>query len=120
MEAPLFEVDNVLRQFAEKREMYIDENYHNMPNRRLMWNSKGIQKLIEVSVEDAQKNVLYVAFLAWQDISGKRYGKDAGRVNHVLHLDLKEDTQILEEGYRRLEALEFRDLEFWTNLTSYP
>ena len=116
LEAPLREVDEVIREFARVQDLDVDANYHNMPNRRLMWNKGGITCVIQVSVNDEDMTI-YVAYYAWQDRNNMRQGKELKQISGLILTDLKRDLpDLLKEGFSGLESLSEGELEFWCDL----
>lgn len=116
MEAPLLEVDDVIGEFAQSKGLSLDSNYHNMPNRRLMWNKGGITRVIQVSVKDEDMTI-YVTYYAWQDRNNTRRGKWLKQISDLGLTELKRDLPgLLKEGYSMLESLAEGELEFWYDM----
>ena len=117
MEAPLLPLDEVLTRFAQEKRVELEKNYHSLPNRRLTWNSEGITRSIQITLEDENKQTLYVTFFAWQDKGQERYGKWVRHIDGISSDKLVHDiAQLLEEGYETLASISTDDLEFWQRL----
>ena len=117
MEAPLLPLDEILTRFAQEKRVELEKNYHSLPNRRLTWDSEGITRSIQITLEDENKQTLYVTFFAWQDKDQERYGKWVRHINGISSDKLVHDiAQLLEEGYETLASISTHDLEFWQRL----
>jgi len=75
MEAPLLRIDHVLESFASSHELQLRRNYHNWPERSLMWNSSGVKKLIQIFLHDEQKLTFTVWICASEDRGAGRFWK---------------------------------------------
>jgi hypothetical protein len=118
MEAPLLGLDDALTRFAQKNGVELEKNYHSLPNRRLTWERGGITRGIQITLEDENRQTLYVTFFAWQDREQNRYGKWVQHFVGIPSDKLRDDiAQMLEEGHEILASISEADLEFWTRLT---
>ena len=117
MEAPLLPLDEALTRFAQEKQVELEKNYHSVPNRRLTWDHEGITRSIQITLEDENKQTLYVTFFAWQDKDQERYGKWVRQIDGLSSDKLVHDiAQLLEEGYETLALISTDDLEFWQRL----
>ena len=114
LQAPLREVDEVIGEFARVHDLDVDANYHNMPSRRLIWHTREITHVIQVSLND-EDMTMYVSFYAWQDKNSVRRGTGLKQISGLSVPELKSQLPgLLEEGYRLLESLSEAELEVWT------
>ena len=114
IEAPLKELDELISAFAREKGIEVDYNYHNRPNRRLIWDSQGMTRAIQVTLQDEDKLTLAVAFFAWRDVNGERYGKWVRVINDLTLPELKNRIEsLLAEGYQTLTSFPAEELDFW-------
>lgn len=52
LESPLREVDSLLSTFAANHGMRLSRNYHNWPERTLGWTSRGLQRGIQIALDN--------------------------------------------------------------------
>ena len=67
MEAPLLRIDNMLEAFSRANGMRVRRNYHNWPERSLMWNTMDIEKLIQLFLRDEKKLEFTLWICAYED-----------------------------------------------------
>lgn len=110
LEAPLLEIDDNLKLFAQKRNLNISKNYHNCPNRRIKW-GRNICKLIEISLKNKKQMTFSFSIYAWQDRQEGRYWKHKILKEEISFSKIKDNiNQLLEEGYKILESWTENDL----------
>ena len=116
IEAPLLGVDELISEFARSQGLNLDSNYHNMPNRRVMWNKGGIIRVIQISVKDEDMTT-YVTFYAWQDRNNTRRGKWLKQISGLGVTELKRNLPgLLKEGHSMLESVSEGELDFWYDI----
>lgn len=106
-EAPLLELDDGIERFALAHSMTVEKNYHgNEPNRMLRWSSHGLNKTIQLSLEDIEKMTFFIGLYAWKDVDGKRDTQEAPPKWHLPWHQFKSELgSLLEESYQTLEAM---------------
>lgn len=74
LEAPLRRLDVCLSEYASKHGMKLQKNYHNVPERSLTWTEDN-EKVIQIYLENANKQTYHLWICAVKDINGERYWK---------------------------------------------
>ena len=111
MEAPLFEIEEVLTQFAADKKLELSRNYHNTAERSLRWSSHGVDRLIQIFLEDEQQLTFTFWICAFSDIQGKRYWKNKSLKKKVPFFEIKNEIHhLLKEGLDLVESWSKEDL----------
>lgn len=74
LESPLIELDNYLLGYCEVKNIIIDINYHDWPNRILRWANGDIKRDLEVSLDAKMKTYEIIGY-ASTDEHGYRWIK---------------------------------------------
>lgn len=112
MVAPLRELDAGIDAFAAERGLEVVQNYHNMPNRMLMWTKGGIRRVIQISLY-GENQLLLLATNAFKDEGERRRGKSGPAKMDIPLPQFKADLErLLAEAYLTLEAVSDADLEY--------
>jgi hypothetical protein len=111
LEAPLRRVDAELDAFAGRHGMALTKNHHSWPERSLTW-VDGVERKIQVLLQDAAALTYNVWVVAWEDRADGRYWKRKAIANGLpepeLHAKLAE---LLEAGRAALAEWAVEDLE---------
>jgi hypothetical protein len=111
MEAPLLRADPVLQKFAATRGLAVSKNYHGDPERSLRWGG-GIQRLIQLYLEDSDRLTLNLWVCASQDRGGTRFWRRDFVVKEKKLEDFFERLPVLlEEAYALVNAWSADSLE---------
>jgi hypothetical protein len=112
VEAPLLRVDPMLQTFVAEHGLSLSKNYHDWPERSLKWNT-GIERLIQLYLEDSHRVTFNLWLCASQDRSGARYWR-----REFLLKDTKLDDvvgrlpSLLEDAYSTVNSWTTDGLEF--------
>ncbi|MBI1801210.1 MAG: hypothetical protein HY259_13055 [Chloroflexi bacterium] len=111
MEAPLLEIDQQLRLFAQANRMEYSSNYHSWPERSLEWHKNRVIRTIQIYLQDEKKLTFNIWLCAYQARMGRRWKntyliKDASF--DVIRDNLR---QLLGDGVKILEAWDESTLE---------
>ena len=122
MEAPLMEIDTVLRNYASQNNMQFSKNYHGIPERSLVWVKDGVRRLIQIFMSDDKKRTFNWWLCASEDRGKKRFWKNEFLKKEVNFDEIKNNLDnLLEEGYRLLESWQKNDLELGSEISGeYP
>jgi hypothetical protein len=116
IEAPLQTLDIVLRAYAEQYGMSFSSNYHNFPERSLVWGS-SIRRLIQIYLDNEEPMTCSFWICASEDRDGNRFWKKAYLRSGVCIQDIQKDIQVLlDSGRKQLEQWQSESLEFATEL----
>jgi hypothetical protein len=117
MERPLLKIDPTLASFASLHHLSESANYHNWPERSLVWSSDGIRKLIQVYLEDAKDLTLNLWISASEDRGSERFWKQQFLRKAVPLHELERDLpQLLSNAKETLDSWSGSDLERATTL----
>ena len=113
LESSLQKIDPCLVEFARVHGMNLGKNYHNWPERSLMWSNRGLKKLIKIFLED-NKNMTYSVWLCVsEDRHLSRYWKTKFLLKGVpwteIHTQL---DNLLQKAHEIVETWSAQDLEF--------
>jgi hypothetical protein len=76
VEQPLNEIDAVLLMLSQQKKVVFDKNYHNWPNRSLLWTTEdGLSRKIEISLKESMENYEVIGYASFDDSKGQRYIK---------------------------------------------
>jgi len=115
-ESPLCELDDAIFAFAADHRLVVRHNRGNRPSRTLEW-TDGIHRTIQVHLEDEAALTYTLSICATQDRKHERFFKAlALRESVPLKAIRRELEQLLDAGYRLLQAWTTTDLEFSINL----
>jgi hypothetical protein len=113
MESQLRQIDSRLAQFADAHGMNLRKNYHNWPNRWLLWSNGSIEKLVKISLADEKSMTYDLELCAWEDRDLSRYWKKETLLKHASWREIDERlVNLLLEAYRTVETWSAKDLEF--------
>ena len=112
METPLLHIDPILDNFAQENALRVRRNYHNWPERSLLWDSAGIRKLIQVYVDDEKQLTFTFWICASEDRGPKRFWKQKKLREGIDADDLSSGLDaLLTEGKENLDSWTDVDLE---------
>lgn len=112
LESPLPEIDAALELFSQSKNLNINKNYHNWPNRSLSWESQGINRKIEIYLETGNPKTYNICLYSWQDKDGNRYWKKEFLKEKATFSEILNNLQnLLKESYTIVESWSENDLE---------
>ena len=120
LEAPLVELDPVIKSFAESHKMELSSNYHNWPERSLTAIDE-LHRKIQIFMKNEEPPTFVIGAYAWRDIDANRYLKSEFVTEAVplsalrLHL-----LSWLEQSYKTVMAWKPEELEFATRIQKAP
>ena len=116
MESPLLKIDAMLTFFAILHGLTRSANYHNWPERSLVWSSDGIRRLIQIYLEE-KSLTLNFWISASEDRGSERFWKRQFLRSVVpLHESERDLSQLLSNARKTLNTWSSSDLEFATRL----
>ena len=111
MEAPLLEIDEVLTVFGKRHEMRLSKNYHDWPERSLVWGG-DVRCLIQIYLENEKMMTWNVWLCASQDRATGRYWKNQFLRRAVQFQEIRSNLeQLLEEARSIVTSWSERNLE---------
>ena len=117
MEAPLLKIDALWAFFATQHGRTSSKNYHNWPERSLVWSSSGIRKLIQIYLEDEKCLMFNFWISAAEDRGPERSWKQQFlRKAAPIHEIERDLPQLLSSAKEKLDTWSSSDLEFATTL----
>jgi hypothetical protein len=117
VEAPLLQIDAILASFAALHGLTGRANYHNWPERSLLWSSNGIRKLIQIYLEDENDLTFNLWISASEDRGRERFWKQQFFKNAAPFQEIEKDLpQLLSTAKETLDTWTSGDLEFATAL----
>jgi hypothetical protein len=118
MESPFRDIDPQLTKFANERKMRVRKNDHSWPERSLLWQEAGVQKLIQIFLKDERAPTYCLCLCAWEDRDQSRYWKKQILLEeaawHVVEQGLE---GLLLQSYEIVDSWAAKDLEFAAKLT---
>jgi hypothetical protein len=112
MEAPLLRIDDVLVAFAYTRGLQLSRNYHDWPERSLVWETSSIRKLIQIFLSNDKELTFTVWICASEDRDRQRYWKEKSLKVGVAIEDIVSTLEdLLTEGKEILDSWNRADLE---------
>jgi hypothetical protein len=116
MESPLLKIDAMLTSFAILHGLTRSANYHNWPERSLVWSSDGVRRLIQIYLEE-KSLTLNFWISASEDRGSERFWKRQFLRGVVpLHEPERDLSQLLSNARKTLNTWSSSDLEFATRL----
>lgn len=120
MEAPLVKLDSVLDSFADIHLLSKSVNYHNWPERSLVWSSDGVHKLIQIYSEDEKDLTLTVWICASEDRGTQRYWRQQFIKKALSLYELEQNLpDVLSSAKQALDSWSSSDLEIATTLNGH-
>lgn len=117
MEAHFLRIDPLLERFAKAHSASIGKNYHNWPERSLIWSSGQLRKLIQIYLKDEDHETYCLWLCVSEDRDAKRFWKQQMLLDNVswneVHGNLEHH---LEEGCKIVQAWSSADLEFGSDI----
>jgi hypothetical protein len=114
IEAPLHEIDEILKNFASKHDLTFSKNYHNWPERSLesRFFEDGIRRLIQIFLHDHKKMTYHFWLCADIDQIDGRYWKMVFFKENVFFDEIKSNLErSLIENYNLLLSWKIDDLK---------
>ncbi len=112
LEAPLLELDNYLVLFADTKKIQIEKNYHNWPSRALQWETKGINRQIQIYLENEKQKIYNFWLCAYQDKDNEQFWKNEFLKKSVLLPEIVNSLgELLEKSYDIVNSWAEEDLE---------
>jgi hypothetical protein len=106
------EIDDTLNDFACAHGLNVSSNYHNWPERSLVWYEDDIRKLIQIYLADQQLLTFNVWLCASVDKEHQRYWKNVMLKKGVPFVEIKDPLlHLLSEGLQTVQAWQASDLE---------
>jgi hypothetical protein len=106
MESPFREIDARLTKFADDHQMQVRKNYHSWPERSLLWQKAGVEKLIQIFLKDEKPPTYCVWLCAWEDRDQSRYW----RKQIILQ---EADWNVVEQAFESLLLQAYEIVESW-------
>jgi len=76
LERPLKEIDNLLLDLCNKEGLSFQKNYHNWPNRSLIWLTEdGVNRKLEIALNEKMEAFRCLGYAWYDDEFGKRKTK---------------------------------------------
>lgn len=117
MEAPLLKIDARLASFASVHGLTVTANYHNWPERSLVWSSDGTRRLIQIYLEDEKEMTFNLWISASEDRGSERFWKRQFFKKAAPIQEIEKDLpQLLSTAKEMLDTWTSGDLEFATAL----
>jgi hypothetical protein len=117
MEAPFLRIDAALDSFSTLHNLTRRGNYHNWPERSLIWSSDGIERLIQIYLEDEKILTVNFWICASEDRGSERFWKHQLLRKAVPVEEIERDlNQLLSYAKETLDTWSGSDLEFATKL----
>ena len=112
IERPLIAVDAVIREFARRHGLSCSGNYHNWPERSLVWGD-DVRRLIQIYLESEEQLTYRVWLCASQDRGLKRFWKQENLRVGLSPEQLKAELPaLLDQAYGKVNAWQKSSLEF--------
>lgn len=117
LEAPLRPLDPAVEAFAERHGLELVVNDRGWPSRRLKWTDGGIERRIDVFLQDEEAGTLAVWAAAWIDAGDDRLGRSEWLRERVDPDELAGEVDaVLEAARRSALGWDRADLEPWADL----
>lgn len=118
IERPLIAVDAVIGAFAKQHDLACTANYHNWPERSLVWGG-AVRRLIQIYLESEAQLTYRVWLCASQDREGKRFWKQENLRVGLSPEQLKAELPtLLDQAYAKINAWQEASLEFVTGVSA--
>ncbi len=104
LEGLLQTIDDNLKSIAQSKNLNIEKNYHNWPSRSLHWESDGINRKIEIYLENERQKTYNTCLYSWQDKNNIRYLKKEFLKNISFSEMSTNLEKLLEESYNIIES----------------
>jgi hypothetical protein len=112
MEAPLLRIDQVLEVFASVHGLQFSRNYHDWPERSLVWETSSIRKLIQIFLSNEKELTFTVWICASEDRDRQRFWKQKSLKVGVAIEDIVSTLEdLLTEAKDILDSWNTTDLE---------
>ena len=72
-EYPLLEIDKEIKYYAERNQMKLTKNYHDWPERSLLWKNEKVSRQIQIYLDGKNSNKFLVWGCAYKDRLLHRY-----------------------------------------------
>lgn len=106
-------MDDEINQFAAEHRLEVTPNYHNTPNRMLMWTNEGIERVIQITLYGDRQVLLAIS--AFRDEQGKRLGKRWPAKTDIPLSEFKNQLkQLLSAAFQTLQTVSEADMEYWS------
>lgn len=121
LEAPLRPLDPAVEAFARRHGLELVENDRGWPSRRMRWADQGIERRVDVFLQDEEAGTLAVWAAAWIDRGGERHGRSEWLRERVDPGELADEIDaVLERARRSADSWGPDDLEPWTEIDEPP
>ena len=118
IERPLIAVDAVIGAFAKQHSLTSSANYHNWPERSLVWGD-DVRRLIQIYLESEEQLTYRVWLCASRDREGKRYWKQENLRVGLSPEQLKAELPtLLDRAYAKVNAWQEASLEIATEVSA--
>lgn len=117
LEAPLRPLDPAVEAFADRHGLELVRNDRGWPGRRMRWTDAGIERRIDVFLQDEESGTLAVWAAAWIDHGDERHGRSEWlRERAAPEVLADEVDDVLEAARRSAGAWRREDLEPWAEI----
>jgi hypothetical protein len=111
LESPLRSVDKVLTQFAADHKIELTQNFKGWPERSLRWRKDGIDRLVQISLNDPNAKTFDFWICASQERGAVRYWKRENLKKNAAWREIgPEIGRLLAAGYGQVDSLSRADL----------
>jgi uncharacterized protein YbaP (TraB family) len=111
IEAPLLKIDKALKRFAQIKDLELSKNYHNWPERSLTRNEEGVERLIQIWLEDEKTMTFNFWICAWRDQGSQRYWKNMYLERNVDFCEIEGKLDdLLDQAMQILSSWKSEDL----------
>lgn len=117
LEAPLVALDPALAEFAGARGLEVATDARGWPGRSLAWREDGLERRIEIALQDDDPPTYTLWIGAWVDEEDVRWGADRALLERVPGEDLPaEVVPLLPTAWDEVRAWTRDDLAPWVDL----
>ncbi|MDX1661004.1 MAG: hypothetical protein R3326_04360 [Gemmatimonadota bacterium] len=117
LEAPVRRLDAAVEAFADRHQVELVENDRGWPSRRMRWTHAGIERRIDVFLQDEEAGTVAVWAAAWIDRGEERHGRSEWLRERADPEALAgEIDAVLEAARRSADSWGPEDLEPWAEI----
>jgi|SRR5579862_720316 len=120
-ETPLLRIDDRLTSFAHQNGLSLTRNYHNWPERSLVWYAADIRKLMQIFLESDKAMTFTFWICASADRGAKRLWKQESLKKAVQFEEIEKKLEaLLVEGRKILDSWSEHDLALAPSKPNLP
>ena len=121
LEMPLTKLDARLVNFAYKHQLSLSKNHRGYPERSLRSSDDGLQRLIQIYLEDEHDLTLNLWICASEDRGDERFWKRQFLCRAVPAQEIDDNLEsLLREAFEIGQSWTRTDLEFGTKIRRHP